>query len=57
LAIDSAGVLSIPVIVDDRGKELAKPLNFPNTKKSLASFCFGSERSRSLIPNNTCCLE
>jgi hypothetical protein len=36
---------------------LAKPLNFPNTKKSLASFCFGSERSRSLIPNNTCCLE
>jgi hypothetical protein len=26
--------------VGDRGKELAKPLNFPNTKKSLTSFCF-----------------
>jgi hypothetical protein len=43
--------------VDDRGKELANLWPLPTPKKDLTNFCFGSERSKSLIPNNTCCLE
>jgi transposase len=39
--------------VDDRGRELAKPLSFTNTKKRVDQLLF----SKSLIPDHTYCLE